>query len=80
MIKNGFVQFNDGNAKVTVALNSICVRRENGKNLAFYGAKGRSVISDGLYNEIMSALGLTGVTSSDNDSDDDGDDSLTLGI
>lgn len=80
MIKNGFVQFNDGNATVTVALSAICVRRENGKNLAFYGSKGRSVISDNLYSEIMSELGLTGITISDNDSDDDGDDDLTVGF
>jgi len=76
-MQNGFIQFTDESGKTVTTNGSLSFVKDGDRNLAFYGSKGRSVLSDDAMDEVHSVIGLpvpqATVAAGDGDDGDDGD-------
>jgi len=73
-MQNGFVQFTDESGKVVTTNGSLTVIRDGSRNLAFYGSRGRSVLSDKEFEDVLDSIGLpvpAAPVAADTDDDDD---------
>ena len=75
-MQNGFVQFTDESGKTVTTNGSLSFIKDGDRNLAFYGSRGKSELSDNQMDTVHSVIGLpvpkATVTA------DDGDDDFTL--
>jgi len=69
---NGAVQFVGEDGKtVTTGLGNVCFIKDGSRNLAFYGSRGRSELTDDEFKYIHNQLGLPVPEASEDDDDDD---------
>ncbi|MFA7219031.1 MAG: hypothetical protein WC119_00700 [Synergistaceae bacterium] len=57
-MNNGFVQFKNNDGETITTNGALSFVQSGDRNLAFYGSKGRSVISDEEFERIHNEIGL----------------------
>ena len=76
-MQNGFIQFTDVSGKGVTTNGSLSFIKVGDTNLAFYGSRGKSILSDAEMDTVHSVIGLpvpqATVAAGDSDDDDDGD-------
>ena len=72
-MQNGFVQFTDESGKTVTTNGSLSFIKDGDRNLAFYGSRGKSELSDDQMDEVHSVIGLPvpQATVAAGDTDDD---------
>ena len=55
---NGFVQFKDESGKVITTNGSLSLIKDGSRNLAFYGSRGKSELSDDEYKAVLNDIGF----------------------
>ena len=57
-MNNGFIQFTDESDKVVITNGSLTFIKDGSRNLAFYGSRGRSVLSDVEFETVVQEVGF----------------------
>lgn len=78
-MQNGFVQFKDESGKVVTTNGSLSFIQDGSRNLAFYGSRGKSELSNDEFKAVIEDIGyVVPDAPATNDTDDDEDTDFTL--
>lgn len=74
-MQNGFVQFKDESGKVITTNGTLTFLQDGGRNIAFYGTRGKSVLSDTEFTKVLMEIGFAApaATPAPDAADDDAD-------
>jgi hypothetical protein len=72
-MQNGFIQFTDDNGHTVTSNGTLSFVKAGNRNLAFYGSKGRSELSNAEFERIHKEIGIDVPQVIVNDTDDDTD-------